>query len=111
MSQITISEALTWQKVLKERHAELTELRNSNTVRTTRLYGANADRTQIVEVLYDAKVLDKTITRLAAETRNLDNAIKRINATTIVAGYNQDDSVLGELEMKAPTEQTEGPGH
>ena len=100
MSEITISEALNWQKTLRERHAELVGLRDTNATRSTRLYGANADRTQIVEVLYDAKALDALITGIAKEIRDLDNAIKKTNALTTVVGYSQDDTVLGELQMK-----------
>jgi hypothetical protein len=37
------------------------------------------------------------VTRVAREVRLLDQALKATNARTIVEGYSQDDSVLGEL--------------
>jgi hypothetical protein len=44
------------------------------------------------------KVLDKLVTRVARETRLLDQALKATNAKTMVDGYSQDDNVLGELQ-------------
>jgi hypothetical protein len=98
--QICISEAINWKKTLETRHQELVALRNENATRSTRLYGANVDKTQIIEPLYNAKALDSLITGLAREIRTLDNAIKKTNAITMVIGYDQNDAVLGELQME-----------
>jgi hypothetical protein len=97
MADLTINEALGWMTTLKERHAELVNLRNQNSRDKLRYIGANAEKTIEEKALYDPKALDKTITTLAREIRLLDMAIKRTNATTKVAGYNQDEAVLGEL--------------
>lgn len=97
MAELTINEALGWMTTLKERHTELVNLRNQNSRDETRYLGANADKTIERKALYDPKALDKVITGLAREMRLLDMAIKRTNATTPVAGYNQDEQVLGEL--------------
>jgi hypothetical protein len=97
MAEITINEALAWLKTLKKRHEELLELRNDNARRERRFLGATADKEIIKEPVYDVKVLDRLVTRVAREIRLLDQALKTTNAKTIVEGYQQDDEVLGEL--------------
>jgi hypothetical protein len=94
---ITISMALSWRKTLAERHGELVGLRNQNSVRETRYYGANVDKERVVEPLYDTVELDRTITAVAREIRNLDEAVKNTNQLTQVKDYERDDAVLGEL--------------
>jgi hypothetical protein len=97
MAQITINEGLAWLKTLKKRHEELLALRNDNAHRERRFYGASADREIVREPVYDVKVLDTLVTRIAREIRLLDQALKATNARTAVERYEQDDSVLGEL--------------
>ena len=97
MAQITINEGLAWLKTLKKRHEELLALRNDNAHRERRFYGAAADKEIVREPVYDVKVLDRIVTRLAREMRLLDQALKATNATTRIDAYDQDDSVLGEL--------------
>jgi hypothetical protein len=97
MAQITLNEGLAWMKTLKKRHDELIALRNDNAHRERRFFGASADKEVVKEPIYDVKVLDRTVTRVAREIRLLDQAMKATNAGTVVQGYQQDDSVLGEL--------------
>ena len=97
MAQITVNEGLAWLKTLKKRHEELLALRNDNAHRERRFYGASADREIVREPVYDVKVLDTLVTRIAREIRLLDQALKATNARTAVERYEQDDSVLGEL--------------
>lgn len=97
MAQITINEGLAWLKTLKKRHEELIELRNDNAHRERRFYGASADKEIIKEPVYDVKVLDRLVTRVAREIRLLEQALKATNAKTVVEAYNQDDTVVGEL--------------
>lgn len=97
MPEISLSQALAWRKILATRHSELQTLRNENSAKEKRFYGAT-DREVIKEPLYDPKKLDKLITRIALEIRRLDDAVKATNASTKVEGYSQDDGVLGELE-------------
>ena len=97
MAQITINEGLAWLKTLKKRHEELLELRNDNAHRERRFYGASADKEIIKEPVYDVKVLDRLVTRVAREIRLLEQALKATNAKTVVEAYNQDDTVVGEL--------------
>lgn len=97
MPNITINEALVWQKTLRERMAELTTLRNENSATVTRYRGMGGDKEDKREPTYDAKALDKTIAGLHRELRRLDQCIKATNAVTPVVGYVQDDTVLGEL--------------
>jgi hypothetical protein len=47
--------------------------------------------------MYDVKVLDRLVTRVAREIRLLEQALKVANAKTAIEGYEQDDAVLGEL--------------
>jgi hypothetical protein len=96
MAQITINEGLAWLKTLQKRHEELLALRNENAHRERRFLGSSADRELVREPVYDIKVIDRMVTRVAREVRLLDQALKATNARTIVEGYSQDDSVLGE---------------
>jgi hypothetical protein len=98
MAELTLNEGLTWLKTLRERHVELVGLRNQNSREETRYIGANADKTIEKKPTYDVKKLDRMITTVAREIRVLDSAIKKTNSTVIIAGYAQDDGVLGELE-------------
>ena len=95
--QITISEAMGWKATLQERHNELVSLRDQNSIRETRMYGANADKERIIEPVYEAVALDSLISKVAREVRKLDEAIKRTNGLTKVDGYDRDENVLGEL--------------
>lgn len=94
---MTINEALTWQKTLKERHTELVGLRNENSHSTTRWRGVGGDKDVTTQPTYDVKALDKMITAVARDMRLLDMALKSTNAVTPVIGYTQNDAVLGEL--------------
>lgn len=96
MAEITINEGLAWLKTLKKRHEELVALRNDNAHRERRFYGST-DREIVKEPVYNVKVLDKVVTRVAREIRLLEQALKATNAKTTVEGYQQDDAVLGEL--------------
>ena len=97
MAQITINEGLAWLKTLKKRHEELISVRNDNAHRERRFFGTGADREIVKEPVYDVKVLDRSVTRVAREIRLLEQALKATNARTPVDGYDQDDAVLGEL--------------
>ena len=97
VAQITINEGLAWLKTLKKRHEELLALRNDNAHRERRFYGASADKEIVKEPVYDVKVLDKLVTRVARETRLLEQALKATNAKTVIDTYDQDDAALGEL--------------
>jgi hypothetical protein len=100
--KITINEALTAKQTLAERYEELKSLRNENSaVRTTR-YGLKGDVPERVEPLYDVVALDRLVSRVAAEKRKLDAAIKATNAVIRVRGYEWDEAVLGELVPSAP---------
>jgi hypothetical protein len=98
MTTITINEALTWLKTLKERHTELVGLRNENSAAITRRYGVGGDKDVTKQPVYDVKALDRMITRVAREIDRLEQAIKVTNATTTVMAYEKDEAVLGELE-------------
>jgi hypothetical protein len=79
---------------LKKRHEELIALRNENAHRERRFYGASADKELVKEPVYDIKVLDKSVTRVAREIRLLEQAMKSTNAKTAIEGYSQDDAAL-----------------
>ena len=94
---ITINEALTWLKTLRERHAELVGLRNENSAVVTRRYGVGGDKETERKPVYSVKDLDKMVTRVAREIQKLEQSIKVTNATTAVTAYEKDEAVLGEL--------------
>jgi hypothetical protein len=94
---ITINEALTWLKTLRERHTELVGLRNENSATVTRRFGVGGDKEQTRQPTYDVKALDKLVTTVAREIQKLEQAIKVTNATTTVTGYDKNEDVLGEL--------------
>src|SRR4051812_49794433 len=94
---ITINEALTWLKTLRERHVELVGLRNENSAAVTRRYGVAGDKETTKEPVYDVKALDKMVTHVAREIQRLEQANKVTNATTTVVNYEKDEAVLGEL--------------
>lgn len=96
-SDLTINEALIWLKTLKERHAELIVLRNENSASTRRRFGMAGDKEEVRTPIYDIKMLDKLVTQLAREVRKLDQCIKGTNAQVKVIGYQQDETVLGEV--------------
>ncbi len=97
MAHITINEGLAWLKTLKKRHEELLALRDGNAHRERRFYDASADKEIVKEPIYDVRVLDRIVTRVAREIRLLEQALKATNAKTTVEAYDQDDAVLGEL--------------
>lgn len=100
MSQITVSEAIGLLKTLKQRHDELKALRDENSTREKRYYGIGADKSVEKSPVYDVRKLDQTVNRLAMAHRTMDNAIKIHNATTVLANYNWDESVLGVIETE-----------
>lgn len=97
MAQITLNEGLAWLKTLKKRHEELIALRDGNAHRERRFYGATADKEIVREPVYDVRLLDKAVTRVAREIRLLEQALKATNAKTVVEDYDQNDAALGEL--------------
>jgi len=97
MATVTINEALTWLKTLRERHAELVSLRNENSAAVSRRYGVGGDKEVTKLPTYDVKGLDKLVTQVAREIQKLEQAIKTTNAQTTVVGYVQDVTILGEL--------------
>lgn len=97
---MTISEGLRTLKTLKDRHKELTTLRDGNAHRNRNYYGSDAGREVVKEPVYDVVKLDALITRIARAMDNLDNAIKAANAATEI-NFVYDDSVLGQVEATA----------
>ena len=97
----TISEGINWLNTLKQRHAELIRLRDSNAARTSNNYQGVITTTSPT---YDARKLDQRITLLAREIRLCNDSLKRTNASTQMVGFELRDDVLGELEdTSAPT--------
>lgn len=97
MAKVTISEALSCMKTLKERHSELVALRNENSQTRTRHYGMAADKSETTQPTYEVKKLDALVSQVAKEMRKLDVAIKAANAKLNVPNYDWDEAVLGEV--------------
>lgn len=81
---MTLNEGLTFIKLLKQRHAELSRLQQQNAKKSTHYYAENPI---VDEPTYDVKELDKKINNLASEIRHLDSAIKKTNAITDIVDY------------------------
>lgn len=96
-TKVTISEALGWQKILRERHSELVALRNENSRNETRHYGVGGDKETTKIPVYDVKKLDALVSQVARELRKVDAAIKKANATLQVPDYEMDEATLGEV--------------
>lgn len=95
--EVTINMALGKVKSLHQRHSELVGLRNQNARRVERFgYGKDGEK-EITEPTYDAKDLDKKISKIAKEIRILDESIKATNQVTIVKDYLWDDEILAEI--------------
>ena len=97
MAKVTISEALSCMKTLRERHAELCALRNENSHNRTRHYGVAGDKSETTEPTYNVKQLDALVGQVAREIRKLDVAIKAANAKLKVPDYEWNEEVLGEV--------------
>ena len=76
---MTINEALSLVKVVKERLAELKNLRDRVAVKETTLFD---QREKTVEPQYDVKEVDKKIAELETFLFKADSKIKQANATT-----------------------------
>ena len=76
---MTINEALSLVKVVKERLAELKSLRDRVAVRESTLYD---ERERITEPQYDVKAVDRKIAELETFLFEADSSIKQANATT-----------------------------
>jgi hypothetical protein len=92
---MTISDAISLQKAVRERISALTTIRNANLVTTRRhsfLSGGAPEERVDTEVKYDAKKVDTKITELETFLYKVDCAIKKTNAITeigITADINQ----------------------
>jgi len=95
MKKITLNEALVYMKQLKERRAEIVNLREENAYKTERVLGDKV--VNIKTPVYNLKDLDTLINNLSREIRLLDAAIKATNAKVLVEGYEQDESVMGNI--------------
>jgi hypothetical protein len=100
MAAVSVSEALGLLKSLKERHAELKSLRDSNSTNERRYMGLGGDKTVDKTPIYSVTKLDRTVNRLAQEIRKIDQAIKTSNATTMLASYDWNEDVLGTVETE-----------
>ena len=75
---MTINEGLTLIKAIRKRIANLESLRDEVSTETHYMTATESIR----KPQYDVKAVDKKITELEEILFNLDNAIKRENATT-----------------------------
>ncbi len=96
--QLTISEGIATLKMLRERHAELVALRNKNSEKETRFFGADASKQRDIVPVYDVEKLDALVTQVAKEIRKLDMALKMANASTPLHTYDWNEEVMGQVE-------------
>jgi len=76
---MTINEALSLIKIVRERLSELKSLRSSVATKDIYVY---ADREKTTEPQYDVKVVDSKIAQLETFLFKADSKIKQSNATT-----------------------------
>ena len=84
---MTINQALSFLKILKQRKAELENLRSQvSTSRTDSYFGDNYDkkRDSVVTPQFDVKLVDRKVVELANAIYLIDSSIKQANATTKV---------------------------
>jgi len=97
---MTVNEAMVLQKTIKERLAELRNLRSSVATEKTTTYPWHESEKKIeeIKVKYDIKALDKKVTMLEIFLYKLDSAIKQSNAKTEIAIVADVDKLLAPLE-------------
>jgi len=97
---MTVNEAMVLQKTLKERLAELRNLRSSVATEKTTTYPWHDSEKKVeeIKVKYDIKVLDKRVTELELALYKMDAAIKQSNAKTEIAITADVDKLLAPLE-------------
>ena len=89
---MTINEALSYMKLLKLRHSELTALRGDN--KSERMY--LREKEYIDKPLYSVSKIDQMAMKVAKEIRLLDASIKRANAVCPI-DYTPNETVLEEV--------------
>lgn len=87
---MTVNEGLALVKTLKERHAELKQLRGQNATR--HVYRDATTPTE--EPTYSIVVIDSMLVAISKELRHLDGAIKKSNAKTELKDFIHDEDVL-----------------
>ena len=82
---MTINEALSFLKIIRQRKAELEALRSQVSTKKTDVYWGERDNSKkdsTVEPQFDVKVVDRKIVELSNAVYRIDAAIKQANATT-----------------------------
>jgi len=98
---MTVNEAMCLQKTIKERVAELRNLRSSVATEKTTTYPwqeGGKEKIESVVVKYDIKVLDRKITEIELFLYKLDAKIKQSNAKTELDIDVDVDKLLAPLE-------------
>jgi len=98
---MTVNEAMVLQKTIKERLAELRNLRNQvATEKTTTYPWMEGDKQKIdtTVVKYDIKLLDRKVTELELFLYKLDAKIKQSNAVTEISIIADVEKLLAPLE-------------
>jgi len=98
---MTVNAAMVLQKTIKERVAELRNLRSSLATSKVTSYPWQEDQNKKIEeikVNYDIKFVDKKVTELELFLYKLDAAIKHSNAITEIDVAVDVDKLLAPLE-------------
>ena len=93
---LTINEALSLQKIVRERVSELRSLRAS--VSTVESWFTAGEREKKTEPQYDVKVVDKKITQLETFLFKVDSKVKQSNAVTQIDVKETVDELLAPLD-------------
>lgn len=93
---MTINESLSFLKIIRQRKAELENLRSQVSTKKTDTYWGERDNSKkdtLVEPQFDVKQVDRKIVELANAIYLIDSAIKQANAT-VQLGINIDRDKL-----------------
>lgn len=96
MTNITINEALVYQKAVRERLNELKALRSTVANKESFLYAR--DNQKVVEPQYDVKLVDRKVTELEKALMKMDAAIKKSNAIVSIAIDFDADKLLDPIQ-------------
>jgi len=97
---MTISEALSLSKMVRERLGDLKSLRSEVSISTTQYYGG--DDRKIVEPKFSVEVVDARISELQLWLTSIDIAIKTANQSTILSEPLVNGVVLTSIDLLRP---------
>jgi hypothetical protein len=97
---MTINEALSFIKIIRQRKAELENLRSQVSTKKTETYWGERDNSKkdtLIEPQFNVKDVDRKIVELSNAIYKIDAAIKQANATVSLGIEIDRDALLAPL--------------